>query len=136
MALKDNWIDLEDAIEGVPNSGDDASAETINKIAHAVIDLEKNGTGITKETDPTVPDWAKQPNKPTYKADEVGAYSKSEVDAMHTALNVRISQAEQDIKSKVNADFVNTAIASSTYTKTEVDNLINSAIGEALEGEY
>lgn len=25
---------------------------------------------------------------------------------------------------------------SSTYTKTEVDNLINSAIGEALEGEY
>ena len=26
-----------------------------------------------EETDPTVPDWAKQPNKPTYTADEVGA---------------------------------------------------------------
>lgn len=29
--------------------------------------------GILKETDPTVPDWAKQPNKPTYTASEVGA---------------------------------------------------------------
>lgn len=29
--------------------------------------------GILKETDPTVPDWAKQPSKPTYTASEVGA---------------------------------------------------------------
>lgn len=29
--------------------------------------------GITEETDPTVPAWAKQPNKPTYTAAEVGA---------------------------------------------------------------
>lgn len=29
--------------------------------------------GILKETDPTVPDWAKQPQKPTYTASEVGA---------------------------------------------------------------
>lgn len=31
------------------------------------------GGGITQETDPTVPAWAKQPQKPTYTADEVGA---------------------------------------------------------------
>lgn len=35
--------------------------------------------GISKETDPTVPTWAKQPNKPTYTADEVGAIGKDEV---------------------------------------------------------
>ena len=29
--------------------------------------------GIANETDPTVPAWAKQPNKPTYTAQEVGA---------------------------------------------------------------
>lgn len=29
--------------------------------------------GILKETDPTVPSWAKQPSKPTYTASEVGA---------------------------------------------------------------
>ena len=28
---------------------------------------------MTTETDPTVPDWAKQPNKPVYTASEVGA---------------------------------------------------------------
>lgn len=28
-----------------------------------------------EETDPTVPDWAKQENKPTYNAEEVGAVS-------------------------------------------------------------
>ncbi len=31
------------------------------------------GGGIAEETDPTVPAWAKQPNKPTYTASEVGA---------------------------------------------------------------
>ena len=33
--------------------------------------------GILKETDPTVPDWAKQPQKPTYTASEVGALPSS-----------------------------------------------------------
>ena len=34
--------------------------------------------GITKETDPTVPKWAKEPEKPKYTAEEVGAASKEE----------------------------------------------------------
>lgn len=38
------------------------------------------------ETDPTVPSWAKQSTKPTYTAEEVGAYSKSEIDAMVATL--------------------------------------------------
>lgn len=54
-----------------------------------------SGGGIVAETDPTVPEWAKQPNKPSYTADEVGAYSKEESDeavnvlmnSMSTALN-------------------------------------------------
>ena len=35
--------------------------------------------GIAVETDPTVPSWAKQPNKPTYTASEVGALPASTV---------------------------------------------------------
>lgn len=31
------------------------------------------GGGITQETDPTVPSWAKQPNKPSYTPQEIGA---------------------------------------------------------------
>lgn len=38
------------------------------------------GGGIMQETDPTVPAWAKQPKKPTYTAEEVGAASKERVD--------------------------------------------------------
>ena len=34
-----------------------------------------SSSGISKESDPTVPVWAKQPNKPTYTASEVGALS-------------------------------------------------------------
>lgn len=45
MGLKDNWQDLQDAVAGVPDSGSELSSEPINKIAHAVIELEKNGTG-------------------------------------------------------------------------------------------
>ena len=37
-----------------------------------------SGGGEFKETDPTVPEWAKQPTKPTYTADDVGAYTKEE----------------------------------------------------------
>lgn len=128
--------------------------------------LIENPVEIT-ETDPTVPNWAKQPNKPTYTADEVGAYTKKQVDTFHsnyihketydvdmakkedketvelqlfqkadksntytksdvntmfTALSVQIGQAEQDIETKVNSDFVISAIASRTYTKTEVES--------------
>jgi hypothetical protein len=32
-----------------------------------------SGGGPIAEVDPTVPDWAKQPDKPEYTADEVGA---------------------------------------------------------------
>ena len=47
MALKDKWKDLQNAIEGVPNSGDDISADTINAIARAVIDIENDGVGTS-----------------------------------------------------------------------------------------
>lgn len=34
---------------------------------------DKNKINISAETDPTVPNWAKQPQKPTYTPEEVGA---------------------------------------------------------------
>lgn len=34
--------------------------------------------GNMKETDPTVPDWAKSESKPEYSADEIGALSKDD----------------------------------------------------------
>lgn len=44
-----------------------------------------------KETDPTVPEWAKAETKPTYTADEVGAISQ---DDLQTATNNALAQAK------------------------------------------
>ena len=44
-----------------------------------VNDILNTKSYLTSETDPTVPAWAKQPNKPTYTASEVGALPASTV---------------------------------------------------------
>ena len=41
-----------------------------------------SGGGIQKESDPTVPGWAKQPHKPTYTAEDVGAPTKEQFDTL------------------------------------------------------
>ena len=48
----------------------------IPSIPTRVSDLQNDSNFLSEETDPTVPAWAKQPNKPTYTAQEVGAYVK------------------------------------------------------------
>ena len=44
-----------------------------------------------EETDPTVPDWAKEPQKPTYTAEEVGALPASK---LPEAIDVALAQAK------------------------------------------
>ena len=64
-------VEILDRIEDLENrpSGDVSKED----IQNAVNDyLDKNPVSVN-ETDPTVPDWAKQPEKPTYTAEEVGA---------------------------------------------------------------
>ncbi len=78
------WKALQDAVGNL----DDLQTEEKESLVAAVNELRKAGAtteqiakAVTeyltenpiKETDPTVPDWAKQPQKPTYTADEVGA---------------------------------------------------------------
>lgn len=56
-----------------------------------VSELEQGGgSGILKEIDPTVPDWAKQPQKPSYTAEEVGAMPDT------TEIPTKISDLEND----------------------------------------
>lgn len=51
----------------------------------------EGGGGIAFETDPTVPAWAKQQEKPKYTAQEVGALS---ADSLPTAVNEALAQAK------------------------------------------
>lgn len=43
--------------------------------------------GIKYETDPTVPAWAKEPNKPIYTAEEVGAASIQEISQLQKQID-------------------------------------------------
>lgn len=63
MALKDIWEDLEDKVQGDPDSGSDISVEPINAIAHAVIELEnEEPTQSNVQTD-----WNEEnPESPAY----------------------------------------------------------------------
>ena len=67
-----------------------------------------SGGGIAAETDPTVPQWAKQPQKPAYTAQEVGADPAGSADTAVTAheqsrySHYDIRQAVQQLQDTVN----------------------------------
>lgn len=54
----------------------DSDFATVSQIPTKVSELQNDSGYLSEETDPTVPSWAKQPNKPTYTASEVGALSE------------------------------------------------------------
>lgn len=67
-----------------------------------------NGKGyLTKETDPTVPAWAKSASKPTYTAAEVGALPSD------TAIPSKVSELTNDSGFQTSSQ-VNTAITRAT----------------------
>ena len=122
---------------GVQAGGGSVTPEQIKQAVDNY--LEEHPVEFT-ETDPTVPDWAKQPNKPTYTAAEVGTYSSDSIDKyLDEKANVDdvfLIMHQKANQSEVNDGLDKKADKADTYTKTEVDNLIYSAIGEALEGSY
>lgn len=69
----------------------------------------ESGGGITEETDPTVPAWAKNPTKPNYTATEVGAdasgTAESKVSAHNAAADAHndIRLSVQDLTDRLNA---------------------------------
>ena len=76
-----------------------SNPDVIEQILNRLDDLEQNGGGtstgtsggITKETDPTVPAWAKQPDPPKYTAADVGALAANDLSA---AINTALAQAK------------------------------------------
>lgn len=93
---------------------------------------EIEGKGyLTTETDPTVPDWAKQPNKPVYTANEVGALPDTtkipDVTGLATKTELTDGLAIKADISSLNGlatkkELENKANSTDVYTKTEIDN--------------
>ena len=71
----DNTSDIDKPISTATQTALDGKADTGH--THTVSDITDMPEYLTKETDPTVPAWAKSKNKPTYTADEVGAAEKN-----------------------------------------------------------
>ena len=74
--------------EAMEKGGGGVDPEAVQKIVDAY--LAENPPTVT-ETDPTVPAWAKQPEKPSYTAAEVGALS---VETLPEAINTALAQAK------------------------------------------
>lgn len=82
-----------DVIEQILKKLEGATTITPEQIQTAVDTYLKKNPIVVKETDPTVPEWAKQSQKPTYTASEVGAESKGAVEQHNSD-----SQAHPDIR--------------------------------------
>lgn len=105
-------------------------------------------TGITKESDPTVPSWAKQTNKPTYSKSEVGLgnvdnvrqysasnpppYPVTSVNGKTGAVTVSVPTQTSQLTNnsgfitKAVSDLTNYYLKSETLTKTEINALVSA----------
>ena len=75
--------------------------EAIRPWVEQILEAIKNGVQV-EETDPTVPDWAKQPSKPTYTASEVGALPSSYTPPV-TSVNGKtgaVALSAQDVRAR------------------------------------
>lgn len=71
---------LEEALDNKQPLGKYATLEDVREYA------QPKGEYLEKETDPTVPAWAKEPTKPSYTAEEIGADDKgSAAEALNEA---------------------------------------------------
>lgn len=87
------------------------------------------GGGITEEKDPTVPAWAKQPQKPAYTAEEVGADPKGTAASAVSAHNVS-DNAHNDIRQKLAQ--INAITTSKVSVADIVSNLTTNVANKPL----
>ena len=86
-----------DIIEQILKRLEGATAITPEQIQTAVEDYFKKHPITFKESDPTVPEWSKQPHKPAYTASEVGAEEEGAVTEHNND-----EQAHPDIRRMIN----------------------------------
>ena len=79
------------------DKADQHPISAITGLEDALAGKQPTGTYLTEETDPTVPDWAKEPTKPGYTALEVGADPSGTAAAQMSVHNTEIT-AHSDIR--------------------------------------
>lgn len=84
-------------LANVATSGNYGDLDGKPTIPSKTSELTNDSGYLTSETDPTVPDWAKQTTKPTYTADEVGAEAKGVAETKVSTHNTEAT-AHNDIR--------------------------------------
>lgn len=107
---------------------------TIDDIPSDISYFNNDSGYITEESDPTVPSWAKQPQKPTYTAEEVGALSSDTVipdisnlatsQELEEGLATKQDKGDYAIKSEIPSN-TSDLINDSNFITNSVDNLVN-----------
>ena len=90
-------------------------------------ELTNDSGFITKETDPTVPAWAKAENKPTYTASEVGA---AEADHTHTAEDIGAAEADHTHT----AEDIGAATSGYTHTLQSLNIIYSETEPSVIDG--
>ena len=120
---------------------DEFSETNAGHIDEAVIEsvlwkyLEENPLTFPDESDPTVAEWAKQPHKPTYTADEVGAYSKEYIDrSVEELIGNLMSQMRNEFYTAVRVDALlnEKADKGDTFSVKETEGYVGSVIQAAI----
>lgn len=116
---------------------DGSSVKTVNGIEpdeNGNVNVEGGGGGIAKETDPTVPSWAKQPTKPTYTASEVGALPASTV---IPTVPTKVSAFQNDAGYLTeHQDLSAYAKKTDIPTNDQINSLIDAKLGVIENGTY
>ena len=108
------------------------------KIQNGVITL---GGNTFSESDPTVPDWAKTQTKPTYTAEEVGAYTTDEVDDLIESIDVsdQIAGKQDTLVSGENIKTVNNqSLLGSGNVEIDIEGVVYSGsdVGQVAAPDF
>ena len=141
-------VDLKDYQKKV-DSELQTSAKTIVGAINEVNSKVGQGGGITKETDPTVSSWAKQPTKPTYSYSEItnkptlltlgetsttaydGASGKKNANDIST-LKTNVSNLQSSKQDKLSFDGTYNASSNKVATVSTVTNKVATEIAKVV----
>ena len=128
------WLESLKGEKGEPGEAGRTPAKGVDYFTvddvHEIAESAAEQIVIPDETDPTVPEWAKQPEKPTYTATEVGALPAS--------ANERIAALEEalQIQPPVEVEEVETVIDRTSSLFTVMDGYINGIDGITENAAY
>lgn len=110
----------------------DSDFATVSQIPTKTSDLTNDSGYLSEETDPTVPSWAKQPNKPAYTASEVGALSEIPQATSDALGGIKVGYTVNDKNYPVQIDEAGKAYVNVPWSGKATPVLASAPTGDTL----